>query len=76
MATKMLKLRQIGGSTGAIFPKDVLDKLKVGEGDSLFVVESPDGILLTPYDPELEEQLEIGRRFMRKNKNAFRALAK
>jgi hypothetical protein len=32
--------------------------LKVGEGDHLHVVETPTGIVLTPLDPEMQEQLK------------------
>ena len=67
---------QIGTSTGAIFPKEMLALLKVKKGDTLFTVETPDGVLLTPYDPDVEMQLEAGREFMREYRDTFRALAK
>ena len=71
-----IKVIQIGTSTGAIFPKEMLAQLKVQKGDTLFTVETPDGILLTPYDPAVEKQLEAGREFMREYRDTFRALAK
>lgn len=71
-----LKLTQIGNSVGVILPKEVLAKLKVEKGDTLYVTESPSGITLTPYDPAFEEQLELGREFMRDYRDTFRALAK
>lgn len=70
-----IKMIKIGTSTGAIFPKEMLAKLKVQQGDTLFTVETPDGILLTPYDPNVEKQLEAGREFMREYRDTFRALA-
>ena len=72
----MLKLTQIGNSVGVVFPKEVLGRLKVSKGDSLFVTETPNGIELTAYDPEVEEQVEKGREFMREYKDTLRALAK
>ena len=39
-----LKLTQIGNSVGVILPKEVLARLKVGKGDSLFVTDLPDGV--------------------------------
>jgi hypothetical protein len=39
-------------------------------------VETPDGYLLTPYDPEVEEQVRLGLELMAKRRNIFRALAK
>ena len=70
-----IKMIRIGTSTGAIFPKEMLAQLKVHQGDTLFIVETPDGILLTPYDPDVEKQLEAGREFMREYRDTFRALA-
>ena len=74
MAT--LKLTAIGTSTGVVIPKQMLARLKLKRGDTLFAVETPSGYLLTPYDPDVEEQLEVGRQFMRKYRETFRALAK
>jgi putative addiction module antidote len=74
MAT--LKLTAVGTSTGVVIPKEMLNRLKLGRGDKLFVVETPNGYLLTPYDPEVEDQLKRARKFMRKYKETFRALAK
>lgn len=71
-----LKLTQIGNSVGVILPKEVLARLKVEKGDSLFMTDSTDGITLTPYDPELAAQLEEGREFMREYRDTFHQLAK
>ena len=72
----MLKLTQIGNSVGVILPKEVLARLKLEKGDSVFITETPDGYAITPYDPALEEQLHAGREFMRDFRDTFRALAK
>lgn len=71
-----LKLTQIGNSVGVILPKEVLARLKVGKGDSVFLTEATNGITLTPYDPELEEQLKLGREFMHEFRDTFHQLAK
>jgi putative addiction module antidote len=71
-----LKLTQIGNSVGVILPKEVLAKLKVEKGDTLYVTETPDGVALSALDPSFEQQLEIGREFMREFRDTFRALAK
>ena len=71
-----LKLRSVGTSTGVLLPKEMLSRLKVKKDDSLFVVETPEGYLLTPYDPEVEKQLNKGREFMARYRDTFRALAK
>jgi putative addiction module antidote len=71
-----LKLTQIGNSVGVVLPKEVLAKLKLDKGDVVFVTEAPGGIVLTPYDPKIAEQLELGREIMREYRDTLRALAK
>jgi len=71
-----LKLRAVGTSTGVLLPKEMLIRLKVKKDDTLFAVETPAGYLLTPYDPEVEKQLGLGRAFMAKYRSVFRTLAK
>ena len=71
-----LKLTQIGNSVGVILPKEVLARLKLAKGDTVYVTDTPSGIALTPYDPSFDEQLDLGREFMREYKDTFRALAK
>ena len=50
--------------------------MKVEKGDTVFLTEAANGITLTPYDPELEEQLKLGREFMREYRDTFHQLAK
>ena len=71
-----LKLTQIGNSVGVILPREVLARLKLEKGDTVYVTDTPDGFALTPFDPSFEEQLELGREFMREYRDTFRALAK
>ncbi len=71
-----LKIRRIGTSLGVILPKEVLARLKVGEGEEVFVSDVPGGIRLTTHDPTLEEQIERGREFMKEYRETFRALAR
>lgn len=71
-----LKVRKIGNSLGVILPRPNLEDLNVEEGDELFLVQTPDGIQLTPYDPEFADAMEDAREFMRTHRNAFRELAK
>jgi putative addiction module antidote len=74
MAT--LKLRAIGNSVGVVFPREVLARLKVQDGDSLHVVDTKDGIILTPLNPAVAEQLEAGREVMRRYRDTLSVLAK
>ena len=73
---KDLTLRRAGGSIGATLPKDMADRLHLEPGDRVLAIESEDGILLTPYDPDIERALGIARRAAKKYRNALRALAK
>jgi putative addiction module antidote len=71
-----LKLTQIGNSVGLILPKEVLARLKLEKGDTVFVTDAANGVMLTPYDPTLDEQLDAGRAFMREYRDTFHQLAK
>ena len=71
-----LKLTQIGNSVGVILPKDVLARLKLGKGNTVFVTDAAHGVTLTPYDPTLDEQLSAGSEFMREFRDTFHQLAK
>ena len=72
-----LKITQIGNSYGVILPKEMLARLKVEKGDALFVSEAANGgYNITPYDPAVDEQLKLGREFMREYRDTFHQLAK
>jgi putative addiction module antidote len=72
---KTIKLTTVGSSTGLVLPKDVLEKLRVQKGDVLHVIETPNGIELTPYDPEFAAQLSVAEDVMREDRNVLRKLA-
>lgn len=61
---------------GGTFPKEVMERLNMKEGDELFVVEREDGLLLTPYDPKFEKVMEAYDVISRKYRNTLRELAK
>ncbi len=71
-----LKLTQIGNSVGVILPKELLAKLGVGKGDTLYAIDQPDGVKLTVADPEFETQMEVAREVMKRRYNVLRELAK
>ena len=70
-----LKLTAIGNSTGLILPKEILERLRVGRGDSLTVVETPTGISLTPFDAEFDRRMELAEQIMREDRDVLRRLA-
>jgi putative addiction module antidote len=71
-----LKLTAVGTSTGVVIPRELLTQMRVERGDTLHVVETPEGFLLTPFDPAVEAQLEAGRKFMKDYRDTFKVLAK
>jgi putative addiction module antidote len=74
MATT-LKLTTVGSSTGVVLPKELLERLRVAKGDVLYVVETPNGIELSPYDPEFAEQIAVAEQVMRADRNVLKKLA-
>jgi putative addiction module antidote len=71
-----LKVVRIGNSVGVIIPKDLLAKLGVGQGDTLYGVETLDGLRLSTSDPVFEEQMAVARRIMKERWAVLRELAK
>ena len=73
---RQTKIRRAGGSLAATLPKEMVDRLHLEAGDSVFVVETDRGLLLTPYDPTFEEALALYRRGAQRYRNALHELAK
>ena len=71
-----LKLTRVGNSVGVVLPKDLLARLNVQLGDTIFLTESPDGYRITPYNPDLERQLTLAKAIMKKDRDILRELAK
>ncbi len=71
-----LKVRAVGNSTGVTFPKEVLDRMKVVAGDSVYLTEAPDGYRITPHNPAFERQMKTDEAVMRRYRGALRQLAK
>ena len=71
-----LKLRAVGTSTGLILPKELLAQLGWKEGEEVIATSTRDGLVLSVFDPEVAEEIEIGKGIMRRYRNTFRELAK
>ncbi len=70
-----LKISSIGNSAGVILPKELLARLRLEKGDELFALETPDGIKLTRYDPQLAAQMEVAEQVMRDRRALLNKLA-
>ena len=72
-----LKLTAVGTSTGLIVPKEMLARLNVAKGDTLYATETPDGgYRLTPFDPNFAARMEKADAIMRRYRNTLHALSK
>jgi putative addiction module antidote len=71
-----LKLTQIGNSVGVILPRELLARLGMAKGDTIYAVDQPDGVRLTVADPEFAAQMEVARRVMKDRRAVLRELAK
>jgi putative addiction module antidote len=69
------KILGVGSSLGIVLTKDVVSRLKVEKGDTVFIHETPHGIELTPYDKSFADEMAAGRRVMRKHRDVLRRLA-
>ena len=69
------KIIAIGNSAGIILPKEILARLNVGKGDSLYITEGSQGIRLVPFDEEFASQMEAAREVMRENRDVLKKLA-
>jgi putative addiction module antidote len=71
-----LKLTQIGNSVGVILPKELLARLKLEKGDTVYWTDTENGVTLTPYNTEFEAQMDAARKIMKKRRDVLRELAK
>ena len=70
-----LKLVAIGNSTGVILPKEMLARLNVEKGDTIYVTETPTGLQLSPYDEEFAGKMAVADSMVRRYRDAFKKLA-
>lgn len=71
-----VKLTTVGNSVGIVLPKETLGKMHAKKGDTLFLVESPDGYLLTPYRQDFDDQMKVAEKVVHNYRNALRELAR
>jgi putative addiction module antidote len=72
-----LKVRKFGNSLGVVLPREVISRLRTGDGSPLFLVESPDGSYqLTQYDPDFEKKMSKADDIMQRYRNTLNVLSK
>ncbi len=70
-----IKITTVGNSAGIILPKELLARLRLEKGDTLYATELPDGVKLSPFDPKLAGQMDVAEKVMRKRRTLLRKLA-
>lgn len=73
------KIRRVGNSLGILLPKELLEDLRVREGDELSFDKVSGTYRVKPLasiDPEFERAMEVFRSVTERYKNALRELAK
>ena len=75
MTTKATTIRVIGNSAGTTIPKAMLERYQLSEGDRVNLIETEDGILITPFDPGFAEAMDLYEEGSRTFRNALRKLA-
>jgi putative addiction module antidote len=71
-----LKLRKVGNSLVITVPVHMAERMKVAEGDTLYLTELPGGgYRVTPHDPELVEQMKVMDGVMSRYRNTLKALS-
>jgi putative addiction module antidote len=71
-----LKITAVGNSGAVLLPKELLAKMRIKKGDLPHVIETLNGIELSPYDPDFENQIEISDDIMHEDLEILRKLAK
>ena len=60
-----VKVTPIGNSMGIVLPKEALAKLHADKGDVLYLVDSPEGLTLTPYQQDFDTQIKAAAKVMK-----------
>jgi putative addiction module antidote len=72
-----LKVRKFGNSLGVVLPKEVVNRLRTGDGEPLFLIEAEEGgYRLTPYDPGFEKKMRKAEDIMSRYRDTLHVLAK
>lgn len=70
-----LKLQRIGGEIGLTLPREMLAALKAGEGDVVYLSETPQGVVISAQDDQQGRQLDLARDIMARRRGVLRVLA-
>jgi len=69
-------VRKVGNSLGITLPKTVIENYHLNEGDELHLIQTEDGIVLTPFSPKFADWAKAYERTNKKFRNALHKLSK
>ena len=69
-------LKKVGGSVATVLPKSMIERFQLDAGDEVYVVETSEGLLITPFDPDFADAMTAYARGAKKFRNALRTLAR
>ena len=74
----MLKtaVRRVGNSLGITLPKTIVENYQLSEGDELHLIETDEGVMLTPFNPRFAEWAKAYEKTNKRYRNTLRALAR
>ena len=73
--TMEVTLRRSGGSVSATIPSEMARRFHLAPGDRIEAIETEQGILLSPFNPPLQEALALASEAARSYQPALRQLA-
>lgn len=74
----MLKtaVRRVGNSLGVTLPKTIVENYSLTEGDELHLIETEEGIMLTPFNPNFADWAKAYEKTNKRYRNTLKALAR
>ena len=73
--TMEVTLRRSGGSVSATIPSEMARRFHLAPGDRIEAIETEQGILLSPFNPTLQDALALASEAARSYQPALRQLA-
>jgi putative addiction module antidote len=69
------KITTAGNSLAIRIPRGMAERMNLQPGTTVHIFQDRDGFKVTPYDPELQRQLEVAAEVQARNASALRTLA-
>ncbi|MEA1049538.1 hypothetical protein U5801_06935 [Lamprobacter modestohalophilus] len=69
-----LEIKTIGNAATVTLPPQALALLNAKVGDTLYLSAAPEGVLLSPYSPELTRQMQAAEEIMREDQDVLREI--